>query len=326
MQSELLVAYSATAPDGGPKSDGIGDACDGQETVIGTTGNASITGTAETGAPTSLTDNDTLFGATNSLFGRTITISSGLGAGQTRDITANTGATVTITPRWSTNPNNTSVYFIWPTTPSGSCTDSTDNEPDSANPGGGTDSTDADCRVTFSQNGIAGIVVDLSPTVSNGHYHVKADIMPTCYDTPTPSETDADGDGWCESTEGAAKDGSALLHPKWSDFAIGGDHDGDGQNAWIETFIGSEDALACNGNTVKGDEPLVGEPTDFNDDTKTDIFDINVLKPAFFKDAFNNPGVYIKAVDLNADGKVDIFDVNIFKPKFFNTCTITPQQ
>lgn len=206
-QSELLTAYSATAPDGGPKSDGIGDACE----------SGSWTGT---------------------------------------------------------------------------------------------------------QNGVTGVSVTLSSTVSNGHYHVSGVVMPICYDTPTPSKTDADGDGWCAGS--GEDDSSALLHPKLDLFVIGGDHDGDGVNAWLETFMGIDDATPCSATTTKGDETIGSFMSDFDDSRKTDIFDIIFLKPSFFKKA--NQAGYLNRVDMDGSTKVDIFDIIKLKPNFFQTCSFTPQQ
>ncbi len=175
---------------------------------------------------------------------------------------------------------------------------------------------------TGTQNGVPSTSVTLATNVSNGHYHVKGIVMPTCYD-PT-STTDADTDGWCLSDEGSGKDGSDLLHPKLDDWVIGGDHDGDGENAWLETFVGTEDAQACSATTTKEDEPLDSFFSDFDDSKRTDIFDIVILKPAFFKIA--TQGAYIQRVDLDGSTRVDIFDIVKLKPQFFKTCTFTPQQ
>ncbi|MCH8992286.1 MAG: thrombospondin type 3 repeat-containing protein, partial [Acidobacteria bacterium] len=175
---------------------------------------------------------------------------------------------------------------------------------------------------TGTQNGVSGVSVTLSSTVSNGHYHVSGIVMPICYDTPTPSKTDADSDGWCAGS--GEDDSSALLHPKLDLFVIGGDHDGDGENAWLETFMGIDDATPCSATTTKGDETIDSFMSDFDDSRKTDIFDIILLKPSFFKKA--TQAGYDKRFDMDGSTKVDIFDIIKLKPNFFQTCSFTPQQ
>ncbi len=59
---------------------------------------------------------------------------------------------------------------------------------------------------------------------------------------------------------------------------------------------------------------------DFNSDHSVDIFDVNLLKPAFFSTGPNPP--YFARFDLVPDSSIDIFDVNRFKPFFFLSCTL----
>lgn len=57
--------------------------------------------------------------ATSELVGHTIYITGGTGVGQSRLITANVGATDTLTidPAWTTTTDNTSTYIVYPTPP-----------------------------------------------------------------------------------------------------------------------------------------------------------------------------------------------------------------
>lgn len=74
------------------------------------------TSTAQAGASSTITL-DASASATDNLYnGLNITITGGLGAGQTRTITAYVGSTkvATIHPNWTTNPDNTSVFAIHP--------------------------------------------------------------------------------------------------------------------------------------------------------------------------------------------------------------------
>lgn len=107
-----------------------------------------------------------------------------------------------------------------------------------------------------------------------------------------------------------------------------GDPDCDGYTTADENFMGTDPNLACSatgiithpGDSTKvNDETVDNWPPDFNDSQKVDIFDIIVLKPAFFK-SLGQPG-YNARVDLNASNKIDIFDIIRLKPFFFLTCT-----
>lgn len=72
--------------------------------------NGKITGTATSGASTTLTDSGASW-TTNQWTGYTVSITSGTGSGQSRIVSSNTATALTV-PAWTTNPNNTSVYEI----------------------------------------------------------------------------------------------------------------------------------------------------------------------------------------------------------------------
>ena len=171
------------------------------------------------------------------------------------------------------------------------------------------------------QNGVA-TTVTMSDIISNGKYLNQANAMPNCY-----GGTDADGDGWCATTAGEV-DSSNLRHPSLASWtSVLADHDGDGYNGWVESFMGTDDTKQCNASGASNDEPLDARPTDFNDDRNINLLDINIMKPKFFTAANDSPpGTYDKRQDLNADTAISLLDINIMKPFFFTTCTTTPQQ
>lgn len=73
-----------------------------------------LRGTATAGAATTITDSGQAWG-TNLYAGKTVTIVSGTGVGQSRTILSNTATALTISSGatdWTTNPDNTSVYEI----------------------------------------------------------------------------------------------------------------------------------------------------------------------------------------------------------------------
>ena len=70
-------------------------------------------GSTSTGSNTSTTLNDTTQAwNTNKWANFTVTILSGTGSGQTRVIVSNTVTQLTVTPAWTTTPDNTSAYLI----------------------------------------------------------------------------------------------------------------------------------------------------------------------------------------------------------------------
>lgn len=75
-----------------------------------------VRGTATAGAATTITLESGHTFATNALANFTIRITSGTGSGQEKIITSNTNAnpSVVTVPTWTTNPDSTSVYAIYP--------------------------------------------------------------------------------------------------------------------------------------------------------------------------------------------------------------------
>ncbi len=128
------------------------------------------------------------------------------------------------------------------------------------------------------------------------------------YDKPVP---DADGDGVPDGVDNCpawANTDQSL--PPWPVTLDGSDPDCDGWSTGDENFIGTDPNLACG---------LAAWPPDFNDSNRVDIFDVNLLKPAFFSSAPGPP--YQARLDLIPDNTIDIFDVNRLKPVFFLSCT-----
>jgi len=136
---------------------------------------------------------------------------------------------------------------------------------------------------------------------------------------PNDPNNDADNDGICAGSGFLPpKTGSSDNCPNWPNptqalppwTVPAGDPDCDGWNTTDEIFITTTATDACGVNAW---------PPDFNDDTFVNIFDINILKPAFFSTGPNLP--YQKRLDLNPDNFINIFDINRLKPMFFLSCT-----
>jgi len=72
-----------------------------------------ITGTATSGASTTLTDTGKSF-ATNALANAQIRIVAGTGIGQSRTVSSNTATVITVSAAWATNPDTTSQYVVGP--------------------------------------------------------------------------------------------------------------------------------------------------------------------------------------------------------------------
>ena len=167
------------------------------------------------------------------------------------------------------------------------------------------------------------ICVQLSTTISNGHYHATGLVIPTCYGA---GETDSDGDGWCAATPGETDTGpgAALRHPNFDTLVTGGDADLDGFDAFLETAIGTDPTKGCNATSGPNNEPLDARPTDFNDDGAINVLDINIMKPTFFTSPPD--ALFTVRNDLNADTAINVLDINIMKPFFFTSCTLDVQQ
>lgn len=125
----------------------------------------------------------------------------------------------------------------------------------------------------------------------------------------SPNLGDSDGDGVPDNSDNCpAWPNTDQLLPPW--VIPPGDPDCDGWTTDDENFIGTDANLACG---------LAAWPPDFDENQIVDIFDVNVLKPAFFSSAPGPP--YSVRLDLKPDNTIDIFDVNRLKPVFFVSCT-----
>jgi hypothetical protein len=131
------------------------------------------------------------------------------------------------------------------------------------------------------------------------------DACDNCLDTVNPGQENADGDQWGDACETAD---CIDVPTEW--VTPTGDSDCDGFTTSDENFVGTDPNLACSTDRW---------PPDFNSDHDVDIFDINLLKPAFFSCTPGPP--YDVRFDLRPDDCVDIFDINRLKPFFFLSCT-----
>ncbi len=102
-------------------------------------------------------------------------------------------------------------------------------------------------------------------------------------------------------------DGSIAVGQACASFL---DTDGDGFTDGVEAFVGTDSNDACG---------VAAWPPDFNDSNSVDVFDVNILKSAFFSVAPGPP--YGARFDLVPDGSIDIFDMNRWKPFFLVSCT-----
>lgn len=111
----------------------------------------------------------------------------------------------------------------------------------------------------------------------------------------------------------------SLLVADWPMFRQGPQHlgvfppldsDKDGFSDFSENYFGTDPFDACPDNAL---DPAW--PSDINNDTKIDIFDVLLYKPKLL------PNPYDKRYDLNTDGEVDISDVLLFKPLLGKSCT-----
>lgn len=88
--------------------------------------------------------------------------------------------------------------------------------------------------------------------------------------------------------------------------------------------MGTDTLDDCPATATANDEPLDAWPPDFNDDQVADVFDVNILKLAFFT-GVGDPD-YDPRLDLDTDGFIDIFDVGILNGHFFTSCVSTASQ
>jgi len=100
----------------------------------------------------------------------------------------------------------------------------------------------------------------------------------------------------------------------------GDDFDGDGFTDETEQLnIGTIPTDGCPATSALNDEPTDAWPPDFNDDQSVNIFDVNILRPAFFSTGPNPP--YQARLDISPNNSIDIIDVNRLRPYFFTSCT-----
>jgi hypothetical protein len=192
--------------------------------------------------------------------------------------------------------------------------------------------------VQIKQNGQC-ISITLSPTVGNGRYLVKENVIAKCF-----GSIDQDHDGYCAPTIGVtgttdnADSGScanttppncAVRHNAWP----GGTHPGlssgcgpgspdsdcDGFSDTMETYLGTDATKSCAQTPTANDEvPLDNWPFDFNDDQKVSLSDVLKYSPVF-NTFVNTPGSSTR-FDLNNDGAINLSDVLKFSPVFNMFC------
>ena len=80
-------------------------------TIPNLNGGLSVTGTASSGANTTLTDSSKSW-ATNAYAGWVIKLTGGTGSGQYRQVVSNTATAITISGNWTTNPALNTTYII----------------------------------------------------------------------------------------------------------------------------------------------------------------------------------------------------------------------
>jgi Thrombospondin type 3 repeat/Dockerin type I domain len=185
--------------------------------------------------------------------------------------------------------------------------------------------------IQIKQNGQC-ISITLSPTVANGRYEVKQNVIAKCF-----GGTDADGDGYCApgagvtGTTDSADSGACqttsppsctVRHNAWSGATHPGlvsDSDKDGFSDTMETYLGTDATKPCAQTSTANDEqPLDNWPFDFNDDQRANISDVLKYIPVF-NTFVNTPGSSTR-YDLNNDGAINISDVLRFIPVFNMTC------
>ena len=129
---------------------------------------------------------------------------------------------------------------------------------------------------------------------------------------------DHDGDGISNAIDNCPawyNPGQSL--PPWTIPAD--DPDCDGFTTATELFVGTAPFAACPSTSTANDEAVDAWPPDFNDDQSVNIFDVNILGPAFFSTAPGPP--YQARLDISPNNGIDIFDVNRLGQFFFLSCT-----
>jgi hypothetical protein len=115
-----------------------------------------FTGTATSGAATTLTDSGATWGA-NQLASAVCKITGGTGSGQTKIIKSHTGTVLTFYGNWKTNPDNTSTYAIYFGTPSETFTCTS-----------GSTTTAVQSSASWVTNMWAGFVLEVTAGTGNG--------------------------------------------------------------------------------------------------------------------------------------------------------------
>jgi Thrombospondin type 3 repeat len=206
--------------------------------------------------------------------------------------------------------------------------------------------------VRIKQNGQC-ISITLSPTVANGRYMVKTNVIAKCF-----GGTDADGDGYCSLQDAADAPGGsdAVIHNAWAagspmlSVDSDGDHFSDAQETYMSTcFVGgllpcaagtvvsgnylnsatapgTDSTKSCAQTPTPGDEgPLDNWPFDFNNDQVADLTDVFKIVPGL-NQAVNQPPlsgtIPTVRMDLNQDGVVDLSDIFKLVPALNTSCAI----
>jgi hypothetical protein len=287
VQDEINQSYATAAADSGPKTDQMGDLCEGPAggsnygTVTFTQNGVGIveSGTAEGGTATTLTDSSPANPfATGDLVGYTLFLTGGTGNGQQAVVTSNTTTVITVpAASFAPAPDATTTYTVR-------------------------------------------LAAATSDTVANGRFHVDGNVIAKCFG----AGTDADGDGYCVQDRDAGQDGNIFRHTAWSGGLLSLDTDGDGFGDFRESYFGTDGAQPCAFTAAVSDEsPKDNWPYDFDDQKRAAIADVLGYIPVFNLVA-DTPAK--QRYDLTHDGLIGIADVLSFITPFNTLCTTAVQQ
>jgi CubicO group peptidase (beta-lactamase class C family) len=127
------------------------------------------------------------------------------------------------------------------------------------------------------------------------------------------ADTDDDNDTWLDASDGCAIKATSWRTPI-------GDQDCDGYTLAIETYVGTNGALACSATLAIGDEPLPDAwPVDFNDNQLVNGADILAYNSVFGSSVSVGPPYDVRW-DLNASGIINGADILQFNPFFGKRC------